>query len=692
MKKLLHVLMALVLTGAAGSAYGQEEGRLYEMEEVTITGSKVPKTPGNVTQKIEIISAAEFDDLVLANGNLAEILSYSPGNFANVLSRNDANWGSSGGLAHTYKGYMLDGLPIDAFIDLQSLDPWAFERIEDQRGSASVLYPTYLAMDFAGNQSPLAGTANFILRERIVEQRTRVSTSFGSYNTLGGRLYHQQAAGNFHWFAGAHYEDSDYTNYGTKDSWLNMVDDPGYEKTKLYARGTYFIDGAVDHRISFYAHRTWHVGDAGRPNRGFDHEYTTLNAHYVRPIQKGLIGQLRLGYRDYARTWEDDTYGRDWDDAVETYVEKGSLAWDKDNGMLQTILPVDLSLSYQHTGDDLLTVGTDYQVAWYETYGEAAQLLLGNDARAMLGNDARAMHFGLYVQEEQLWKKFVFRIGGRINRIQHDIDLLQGAKPGEDSQSWTKLLGSAGVRYNQSRRLSLFSNVGTSFKAPSLKSVGGTIPISEKGSDVSGHLPNPDLKPESGLSFDVGASYLAMEGLTVGVRGFLISIDDQIAQIVVPEAASQSQDINAGKTLTTGLEVEVRHSPAGWLQWHANYTFTKAEVDDNLDPDKDGADMNFVPQNVINLGARFALPGDLTASANVQLFSSMKQSISNANPGELDGYELVTARIEKRFADRDGREIRAYLEPYNLLNNDFEMAWGFKDPGFSATGGLTVSF
>ena len=683
MKKLLLFLLALAVAGVTGSAYGQDKDRLYEMEEVTITGSKVPKTPGNVTQKIEIISAEEFDDLALGNGNIAEILSHSPGNFANVLSRNDANWGSSGGLAHTYKGYMLDGLPIDAFVDLQSLDPWAFERIEDQRGSASVLYPTYLAMDFAGNQSPLAGTANFILKERIIEKRTRVSTSFGSYNTLGGRLYHQQASGNFHWFAGAHYEDSNYTDYGTERSWLNMVDDPDYEKTKLYARGTYFIDGAVDHRIAFYAHRTWHIGDAGRPNRGFDHQYTTLNAHYVRPIQEGLIGQLRLGYRDYVRIWEDDTYGREWDDAG-TYVETGSLAWSKDNGVLQTILPVDLSLSYQHTGDDLLTVGADYQVAWYENYSMSDQLLPGNDARAM--------HIGLYVQEEQLWKNFVFRVGGRFNRVQHDIDLLQGAAPGDDSESWTKLLGSAGVRYNQSRRLSLFSNVGTSFKAPSLKSVGGTIPISEKGSDVSGHLPNPDLDPESGLSFDVGASLVAMEGLTLGVRGFLISIDDQIAQIVVTESGSQSQDINAGKTLTTGMELEVRHSPAGWLQWYANYTFTQAEVDDDLDPDKDGADMNFVPQNVVNLGARFALPGDLTASANVQLLSSMKQSISNANPGELDGYELVTARIEKRFVDRDGREIRVYLEPYNLTNNDFEMAWGFQNPGFSTTGGLMVSF
>ena len=227
MKRLLFSALFLSLVGVPVVADDEaDEADVYEMGEMVITGSKLPQTPGNVTQKISIITADEMSSLVLGNGNLAEVLSYSPGNFANVLSRNDANWGSSGGLAHTYKGYMLDGLPIDSFVDLQSLDSWAFQRIEDQRGSASVLYPTYLAMDFAGNQSPLAGTANFILKERVESTRTRASAYYGSYNTIGGRFFHQRAAGNLHLFFGGHHEDSDYTYYGTFDddgnrnSWL----------------------------------------------------------------------------------------------------------------------------------------------------------------------------------------------------------------------------------------------------------------------------------------------------------------------------------------------------------------------------------------------------------------------------------------------------------------------------------------
>lgn len=102
--------------------------------------------------------------------------------------------------------------------------------------------------------------------------------------------------------------------------------------------------------------------------------------------------------------------------------------------------------------------------------------------------------------------------------------------------------------------------------------------------------------------------------------------------------------------------------------------------------------MNFVPEHVVNVGAQAILPGEVYASARVQWFSSINESISIANPNKLDAYELVTARLEKRFTDRDGRQLRVFVEPYNLTNNQFEMPWGFQDPGFSANGGLSVWF
>ena len=678
MKRLLFSALFLSLVGVPVVADDEaDEADVYEMGEMVITGSKLPQTPGNVTQKISIITADEMSSLVLGNGNLAEVLSYSPGNFANVLSRNDANWGSSGGLAHTYKGYMLDGLPIDSFVDLQSLDSWAFQRIEDQRGSASVLYPTYLAMDFAGNQSPLAGTANFILKERVESTRTRASAYYGSYNTIGGRFFHQRAAGNLHLFFGGHHEDSDYTYYGTFDddgnrnSWLNMDDNPEYEKTKMYMRGTYFLNDSGQ-RASLYAHRTWHTGDAGRINRDFGHIYTTLNAAYTNPVSDKATLQAKVGYRDYVRRWEEDGI---WEDPQSRELRS-------EDGVNQSVIPADLSLSIITREADVLTVGADYQLASYETSRETDSLRTGNDATATA--------LGFYAQEEFRLNALILRAGARYNIISHDIDLLQGAPPNETSNSWNKVLYSAGARYNQSDDLSVFANIGTSFKAPSLKSVGGTVPPDGKG----GHLPNPDIKPESGTSLDVGVNFRPMEGVQIGVRGFNILIDDQIVQRVVPVAEddpAQSQDINAGNTTTNGVELEVTHRLDETVEWFANYTYTNAEVKEHLDENQVGAKINFVPKSAIGAGVHLTFSQGLRATVTLQSYSGIYQDI-NRDAEPLDGYILVNARLEQRVRTQDGYDLNLYLEPYNITNQTFEMPWGFQDPGLSVNGGIMVSF
>ncbi len=200
MKHCLFVLPLLVLShfplpclaqNASPSAPSQEQkvgdyGSAAQLESIVVTASKLPQTKGNVTQKVDVITQKTIDGIVMENRNIAEALKYQPGIFVNPLSRNDANWGSYGGLGPKYNTYLLDGLPIDSFVDPMALDPWALERIEMQKGPASVLYPNYLSQDFAGNQSPLAGTTNFILKEKTLESQTRASVDGGSTNTVSG--------------------------------------------------------------------------------------------------------------------------------------------------------------------------------------------------------------------------------------------------------------------------------------------------------------------------------------------------------------------------------------------------------------------------------------------------------------------------------------------------------------------------
>jgi outer membrane receptor protein involved in Fe transport len=235
---------------------------LEELTQVVITDTKRAQSRDKVTQKLEIIDQTQFEQLGENNRNLAELMQYTSGQFVNVLSRNDANWGSYAGLGPKYNTYMLDGLPIDSFTDAMSLDPWAFERVEVQKGPAAILYSNYLTMDFAGNESPLAGTTNFILKDRIEGPLTRSVIGAGSYNTQNARLYHQNRHGNLSYFIGGNIERSDYTQYGGDNTWLQTTEDPDYKKSKIYGKISY--KPSKDDTLSLFIHRTQHTGDIGR--------------------------------------------------------------------------------------------------------------------------------------------------------------------------------------------------------------------------------------------------------------------------------------------------------------------------------------------------------------------------------------------------------------------------------------------
>ena len=661
--------LAMVWAGLPPASFAQETDDVM-MEEIVVTASKVPQTAGNVTQKVDIIDREQMEAIVTGNGNVAELLTYEPGVFISVLSRNDANWGSSGGLSQKYNTYMLDGLPIDAFVEPQSLDPMTFERIEVQRGPAAVLYPNYLSMDFSGNQSPLTGTTNIILKERVDEPQTQMNAYYGSYNTYGAKFYHQQTAGNLHLFFGGNHEASDYTNYGSAGSWLNMIDDPEYEKTSLYLRTTLFVGGSDDHKVSLFANQTDHTGDTGRPNRDFDHQYQTVNAAYAVPLSESATASLKVGYRKYDRTWEEDNYPTD-------------LSLASENGVTQHIVPVDLALALKHGNDNLLTFGADYQHADYVTWTET-------DVRSV-GNDADAQQYGIYLQEELSLGALIVRLGGRYAHTEHDIRRLGGSTPGDSGDSWDKFLWSTGLRYNVGDRLSFYTNAGTSFVAPSLKSVGGTIALADLGvPGRDGQLPNPDLEPEEGTGYDLGMDWQPVAGLKFGVRGFYNLVDDQIVQVVVSQNPSQSQDINAGDTTSYGLELALQHDLLDWLGWFANYTYTHTEISNPADPDQDGAEVPFVPEHMGNVGLNLRLPYDITASVYLHLAGEIYDSTSKQSRTKFDSYELLNASVRKTMVTAPSYRLDGYVELYNITDNQFEMPWQYEDPGFSATVGFKL--
>lgn len=638
---------------------------------IVVTDTKMAQPQARATQKVDVISEDDSARQTSPNRNLSELLKNTSGQFVNPLSRNDANWGSFGGLGPKYNVYLLDGLPIDAFADAMALDPWAVERVELYKGPAAVMYPNYLTMDFAGNEAPLAGITNFIVRDKIVAPASRVRIGQGSYKTTNAGFYHQDRKGDLHFLFGGSYERSDYTDYGTEGSWLHILDDPQYRKTKLYLKGTYFI-GRDDHKFSLFAHHTQHTGDAGRPNRDFDHTYDTVNLVYGNQISPNLNIQLKTGYRGCDRNWAEDNYP--------------DLSLREEGGVLQKIYPSDLTLNIRHAGDSVLTCGADTQYATYKTYTEAGGV-------RSTGNDVTARMAGLYVQEKLILDRWVLRAGARQQYTRHDYDLISGATPGRDEKSWHKTILNGGVRFNAAPWIALYGNAGNSSIVPSAKAVGGTLNAADFGvSGKNGQLPNPDLKPEKGLGSDLGIDLTPLDTLKIGIRGFFNQVDDVIVDNRVSDDPSQTKSINAGKATSRGVEAAVEHAPLDSLQWFANITYTDTEVENDLDRDQDGADISFVPTSIANVGFTAKLPFDIMISPYLNRVGRYYDSTSMSGRQKFGPYQTINIKIEKVLVRNADYALNATLDLNNVADRKYIMPWQFQDPGFNMYAALDLRF
>lgn len=645
--KVLATALTFVMLAGPATVYAEEASTQtpdFDLEQIVITATKTERPLDKVTQKVTVIDKEEIDKIVSGNKNLSELLMYQPGIAVSVLSRNHANWGTYGGLGPNYNTYMIDGMPMSSATSPMALDAFAVEQVESQRGPAPVLYSNYLDNDF-GVQSPLAGTTNFRLKDKIDQPLTKINLGIGSYNTRNMSIYSQGSQGAWDYFIGGSFEKSDYASYKP-----DMLNKPKYDKTKIYFKTAYDISD--NKRVSLFTSHTDNTGDEGKVGTGYDHNYDFLNLSYKSKISDRLDSEFKLGYRSTDRKYDDLT-----------------------SNMKQQNIPVDMTFTYKNGANQLLTFGTDYQSNKFEF----AKINAGVSSTQ---TKVKTTSQGLFAQQEFFQGPWTFHIGSRYNKVETKPEMTNGAFVSGQSKSWDKVLWSAGARYAQNDKLSWYTNIGTTFNTPSAKDVFGTVRADKYGiSGNKGQLPATDLKPESGTAYDLGFDYKLSSNSKLGLRTFYSEVKDRIQTEKVYQNPGDSDDNqsrarNVGKTKSKGIELDYQQKIQEGFSWFGNYTYTDAE-------NNDGSKVSFVPQNLFNLGFTWEKPKDYS-------FAIYNHYTSGVYDGDKkgDGYSVTNAKFQKQL--KDG--VKANLDLYNLGNKKFEMPWGFQDPGFSYQASLEFEF
>jgi len=225
----------------------------------------------------------------------------------------------------------------------------------------------------------------------------------------------------------------------------------------------------------------------------------------------------------------------------------------------------------------------------------------------------------------------------------------------------------ADASYAINDEMRLHASYGEGYRAPSLYQLYDAF---------SG---NPDLQPEDSRNFDFGLEVGTRDGMFLfDVTLFQRDIENQIEFDNFSFVYFNTESVRA-----RGVEMEATLRPTDRLEMLAAYTILDTQLRSGPN---DGNEQGRRPGTALTLSmdwetplAGFTIGGDLRAASD--------SFDTNNNFVRLDGYEVVTLRASLPLGER--LEIFGRVE--NLLDEDYQTAFGYNTAGRSVFGGLRAS-
>jgi iron complex outermembrane receptor protein len=189
-------------------------------------------------------------------------------------------------------------------------------------------------------------------------------------------------------------------------------------------------------------------------------------------------------------------------------------------------------------------------------------------------------------------------------------------------------------------------------------------------STLGGRLPNPALLPETAWNLGLDAGY-RKGTVRIVAGGFFSDVSDLIEQTVQPGGVEQID--NVGGVQYLGAEVMLEWMLGWGFVLRADYAFLHYERDD-----ADEGRLPYRPAHKGAVGLAYAWKERLDASTRVRAVGSQDfQDLDTGRWGRLGPYALWEAFLRVHLI----RNLSFWLNVENLLDVDFQNAYGFPEPG-----------
>jgi len=523
-------------------------------DEIVVQASRAQSKLKDIPRKIEIVTSEDIEALapkdaaeLLKKTSGVDIIEY-PGVLAGVSVR---------GFTPKYSGldqyvtYLIDGRPAGV-TNLATIDMSTIERVEVIKGPSSALY---------GSQA-MGGMINFITKKSKGKISGSADFSYSSFNTLdgkfnaggsltdkldfdiGGRTYNQ----NDDYKVGSNTLISDpgkeileqdietmtNTSYSTNSASLRL----GYDLSELFrieTRGEIYQANGVRSPGSIWAYN--------------GHGQKNVDRKTVDFTLQGMSGAHTFMLKPYWAMEENRRYKNQGDIDYVYYNDKTEWL----GFQLQDILAF---------GDQRLTAGIDFNQADVDIKSQA------NDStqKAPSRPNQRITTFGIFsdLGISFLDKRLIANLGGRLDLTSYKLKETYGFNSAElntETETYSNFNPSISLQYRFLPELKVHASAGRAFVTPNPYQKAGSY-FSTSGKETRG---NPDLDPQTSVTFDVGVTYTSNNsGFRADLTYFNTAWDDFIestkgTDIVGVDTSTYTTYINADEAKLQGLELELSY-------------------------------------------------------------------------------------------------------------------------------------
>ena len=548
-----------------------------ELDPINVTVSKIPQNTSKTPARVSVIGS----DTITQNPtlNLSDVLQKD----ASVYNR--SQWGGIGqpsnlslrGTNSTHTLVLKDGARLNsqngtaplypAFLDLSDID-----RIEIVKGAASVQHGSD-AIGGVVHMRSLTPTKNHLFATGIYGENQ-------SYKAItGADLVHD--SGVYAQIRGQRLESNGTRIFNTQDEKTQKAgyDQKGYSAKIGYDKDR--LDASVsisqNEGVNEFSNSGWQPSPQIDAVRLFENRIITAKAAY--DISDNLAVSARHSQiKDHQN--------------IPVYPSHYNTK-NKDT---------DVNLKWQFHPNQNILVGVSHLSASY-------------DSNNITNNHQKNDTTGYYAQHQFNHDKLNTQLGIRL----------------EDNERYgNHTVGQGAIRYHITPKASVFANVGTAFRAPTLDEIYSSF-----------YVANPNLKPEESLSYEVGADVYVNDHTKVYASAHQTRVDNLIrtaclsdpSQIYCP---NNTQNTNIDKAQFIGGEVGIK--------WHFGNFFTNAEYayikteNRSANDINHGKELTYRPKNnfVLSTGYDNGIYGAAVA------INARSKSYSNAsNTHQLSGYATV---------------------------------------------------